>query len=145
MAKLVLLVDDNQDLLDLYIDAIPYMSEGELAVLTADNGATGLELLSANIDRLSCAVIDVRMPELDGYQMVRAIRGDPATAHVPLVILTAMAQEKDRFQGMASGADRYLTKPVAPMELIAAIQEAIVFDDAVRVQRLRTMAEKEMA
>src|SRR5712691_10356197 len=110
----VLISDDNRDLLDLITQSLTLL--GDYTVVTADNGADGLSLVMEL--RPDCAVIDVKMPGLDGYQLVRALRGDPETAGTPLVILTALVQESNRFAGMAAGVDCYLTKPVKPQDLV---------------------------
>ncbi len=83
------------------------------------------------------------MPELDGLQLVRTLRGDPATVDIPLIILTAMPQEKGRFASMASGADFFLTKPVTITNLVSAIQHAIATSQADRVKRLQQLARDE--
>jgi DNA-binding response OmpR family regulator len=87
--------------------------------------------------RPDCAVIDVKMPGLDGYQLVRALRGDPETAEMPLIILTALTQEHYRFAGLLAGADRYLTKPVTPSALVQAIDEVVHLSEAERAHRFR--------
>lgn len=133
----VLIIDDNLQLLDLVAKSLSLV--GNYAVITADNGATGLEKFVEH--RPDCVVIDVRMPGLDGYQLVRAIRGDPTMATTPLVILTAMAQDRDRYAGLAAGADQYLLKPIEPLTLVAAIQQALLMSDTERQQRLQALAE----
>jgi DNA-binding response OmpR family regulator len=131
----VLIVDDNHDLLTLITESLALL--GDYEVETADNGADGL--VRAVELRPDCVVIDVRMPGLDGYQLVRALRGDPDTASLPLVILTALTQEYHRFAGLLAGADHYLTKPVKPPELVAAIEETIRLSQAERRQRLQRL------
>jgi DNA-binding response OmpR family regulator len=124
----VLIVDDDPDLLDMLARSLRIA--GPFTIITATNGIAGLEqALSAAPD---CLVIDIVMPGLDGYQLVRALRGDAATARLPLILLTALAQDKSRFVGLASGADQYLTKPVMPQQLAAAIKRAVILNDAER-------------
>jgi CheY-like chemotaxis protein len=72
---------------------------------------------------------------------VRILRGDPATANIPLIILTALVQDDERFAGMATGVDVYLTKPVPPKDLLAAIERAVAFTNAQRTQRLQSLVE----
>src|SRR5260370_19347179 len=117
----VLIVDDNHNVLSIIPDAVREL--GDFQVVTAADGAEGLAAFYA--EHPDCVVIDVKMPGLDGYQLVRAIRGDPETAGTPLVILTALVQDSNRFTGMAAGVDCYLTKPVKPQDLVAAIQQPI--------------------
>lgn len=131
----VLIVDDNHDLLLLITESLTLI--GGYTVVTADNGDDGLaRAVELHPD---CVVIDVRMPGLDGYQLVRALRGDPKTAALPLVILTALTQEHYRFAGLLAGADQYLTKPIKPPELVAAIQESIRLTEAERNARMWEM------
>ncbi len=133
----VLLVDDNPNLLQLMLHSFHLL--GNYEVITAENGIEGLERVQeAHPD---CIVIDVKMPGLNGHQLVRALRGDPSTTHIPLIMLTAMAQEKDRYEGLASGADRYLVKPVKPSALVTVIQEAIRISEEERAREYQSLAE----
>jgi two-component system alkaline phosphatase synthesis response regulator PhoP len=117
----VLVVDDNVDLRGLVAESLRKL--GQFTVVTAEDGAQGLErYFDVHPD---CVVIDVKMPGLDGYQLVRALRGDPASQATPLVILSAMVQDKDRLAGFLSGADEYLVKPVSPLELVRTIERAL--------------------
>ena len=137
-AGTVLVVDDNPRLLAFIADALQEL--GDFRVVTAANGARGLELFYDV--QPDCMVIDVKMPGLDGYQLVRALRGDPTSAATALIILTAMTQEKDRLAGMLSGADQYLLKPVDPLDLVAAISRAVAMSADERRHRIRTLAEE---
>jgi CheY-like chemotaxis protein len=134
----VLIVDDNRELLDLITESLTLL--GDYTVLTADNGADGLA--RAVETRPDCMVIDIKMPGLDGYQLVRALRGDPATAALPLVILTALTQDHYRFAGLLAGADQYLTKPITPPDLVAAIQGAIRLSEAERARRMDALLDE---
>lgn len=131
----VLVVDDSDDLRALVAEALRKL--GGFTVVTAEDGATGLEqYFELHPD---CVVIDVKMPGLDGYQLVRALRGDPASVTTPLVILSAMVQERDRFAGLIAGADEYLVKPVSPLELVQTIRRVIHRTQADRKERLRAL------
>lgn len=131
----MLVVDDDRRLLQLLSDGLELL--GHFNVVRAENGIEGLEQFFAV--RPDCVVIDVVMPELNGYQLVRVLRGDPASAATPLVLLTALAQEKNRFTGLAFGADRYLVKPVTPRELVNTVHQAIMTSEAERIKRLHTL------
>jgi DNA-binding response OmpR family regulator len=136
---IVLIVEDNADLLDFLLTVLPRM--GPFRVVGVADGIAGLEQFYEV--RPQCVVIDIKMPGLNGYQLVRALRGDPETAPTPLIIMTALAQEQEQFAGLASGADRYLIKPVTPQDLVATIREAIATSEAERLQRWQALAEEE--
>lgn len=135
----VLIVEDNADLLDLLLVALPRL--GPFNVHGVADGVSGLEQFYEL--RPQCVVIDVKMPGLDGYQLVRVLRGDPETASTPLIILTALAQQKDQFAGLAAGADLYLIKPVTPQVLVAAIRQVIALSETDRLRRLEALLEAE--
>ncbi len=136
----VLIVEDNADLRDLLLLALPRL--GPFQVFGVADGVSGLERCLEL--RPHCMVIDVMMPELNGYQLVRALRGDPETAHIPLIILTALAQQKDQFAGLAAGADQYLIKPVTPQKLVVAIQHALTISEEERFQGWQRLLEEEL-
>ncbi|HEU5380189.1 MAG TPA: response regulator [Ktedonobacteraceae bacterium] len=135
----VLLVDDNQDLLQAMSFALEEI--GGFRVVCANDGVEGLELFfEINPD---CVVIDVKMPGLSGYQLVRAFRGDSSSLETPLIMLTALAQDKDQFAGLAVGADVYLVKPVKPQILAATIHQAIKESPHERTRRYQELVENE--
>ena len=68
-------------------------------------------------------LLDVMMPGLSGFDVCRALKGDPTTAEATVVLLTAKAQESDRAEGIAAGADHYFTKPFSPIALLRKIDE----------------------
>jgi CheY-like chemotaxis protein len=138
MSYTILLVDDNEDLLDVLTRSLTKL--GGYNTICAADGLAGLE--QALTLKPDCIIIDVMMPKLNGYQLIRALRGDPDTATIPLVILTALTQDKDRFAGLAAGADSYLVKPVSTPDLVSAIQHAITTSEADRAQALRKLAEE---
>jgi CheY-like chemotaxis protein len=134
----VLIVDDDPNLIELLTDGLELL--GHFEVISAEDGIQGLERYFEV--RPDCMVIDVMMPGLDGYQLVKALRGDPDSADTPLVMLTAMAQDKNRFAGLASGADQYLIKPVTPRQLVEAVHQAIAIGEAERQERLLALVQE---
>src|SRR5262245_33832180 len=85
----VLVVDDDEDLIDLMQRSLTRM--GHFTVHIATDGSTGLAQYYAH--RPDCMIIDIRMPGLDGYQLVKALRGDPDSASTPLILLTALVTD----------------------------------------------------
>jgi DNA-binding response OmpR family regulator len=114
---LVLVVDDDPDILDL----VRYRLERSgYAVATASDGLEAVRL--AGELRPALAVLDVMMPSLNGFEVTRRLRAEPETSRIPVILLTARAQEEDVQEGFASGADDYLRKPFSPRELSARVQ-----------------------
>ena len=134
--KKVLVIDDNPSIVDLVRYAIQMY--GNYEVVAAFDGEEGLRRFYQ--DEPDCVIIDVKMPRMDGYQLVRCLRGDATSAHVPLIILSAMIREEDKVQGFLSGVDEYLTKPFKPASLGAAVERVIHISDEQRYQRMRELA-----
>jgi DNA-binding response OmpR family regulator len=132
----VLVVDDDHDL-NVSLEAALRLA-GNYDVLTAEDGVTGLERSVAVPP--DCVVVDIRMPGLDGYQFIRALRGDPVTAQTPIVVLSALVQERDAWAGLLSGADAYLFKPVSLDDLLEAVHRAIQLTAEERRQWAKRLA-----
>jgi len=135
-SKKVLVIDDNPTIVELVKYAICF--QGNYEVFAAYDGEEGLRRFYQ--ERPDCVIIDVKMPRMDGYQLVRCLRGDVTSAHVPLIILSAMIREEDQIQGYLSGVDEYLTKPFKPPALRAALERVMQITVEQRYQRMRELA-----
>ncbi len=114
MTKHILVVDDAALVRRYYRDVL----EGAgFAVDEAINGVEGLEATQRRAFDLVC--VDVNMPVMDGYAMLRALRDEAGTRHVPALMISTEAQEHDATRAYAAGANLYLPKPVGPAELVA--------------------------
>lgn len=115
----VLLADDNADMRD-YVRGL---LEPFYHVTTVRDGAVALA--QARAHRPDLILSDVMMPELDGFALIAALRSDPATASIPIILLSARAGEEATVEGLQSGADDYLVKPFSSRELLARVYGAL--------------------
>ncbi len=113
---LVLVVDDEAPIVRLLRATL---EAGGFAVITADRGAEALKLVNAEHPDL--IVLDVMMPEMNGFETLRRIRSESQVPKAPVIMLTARTGDLDKLQGFQSGADDYVTKPFNPDELLARI------------------------
>lgn len=90
-------------------------------VITAEDGAAGVETAKRELPDL--ILMDVVMPNLNGFQATRTLAKDPKTSHIPIILVTTKDQETDRVWGMRQGAKTYVTKPVNESELTKAIND----------------------
>ncbi|HWH34322.1 MAG TPA: response regulator [Acidimicrobiales bacterium] len=116
----VLVVDDDPVILRLL--EVNFEMEG-YAVQTAADGASGLR--AAQESRPDVIVSDVMMPQMNGLELVAALDADDATGAIPVILLSARAQELDVRDGLAAGADDYVTKPFDPLELIDRVKQLL--------------------
>ncbi len=113
----ILIIEDHPDMRENIATILEHTGH---AVLTACNGREGLEVA---IDEMPDLIIcDVMMPEMDGHQVLQAVRAEPAIAGTPFIFVTAKGEKRDLRTGMNLGADDYLTKPVSAEELLAAVK-----------------------
>ncbi|MCE9647066.1 MAG: response regulator [Chloroflexi bacterium] len=117
MAEKILIVDDDVDTLRLV--GLMLQRQG-YEILAASNGSQGLA--KALEERPSLILLDVMMPDMDGYEVTRRLRKNPATAAIPILMFTAKTQLDDKVTGFEVGADDYLTKPTHPTELQAHVK-----------------------
>jgi DNA-binding response OmpR family regulator len=116
----VLVADDEHNIrhiLDFSLHA-----EG-FTVLSAHNGEDAFKLAIG--DRPDLVILDVMMPGRGGVETCRALKNDPRTRNIPIILLTARAAREDREAGMAAGADRYITKPFSPQKVVETVLELL--------------------
>jgi DNA-binding response OmpR family regulator len=118
--RLILIADDDDDILVL-VRTVLERSGHE--VMVARDGAQALEL--AGRRRPDLAVLDISMPELDGLEVLRRLRADAVTSELPVVLLSARAQEVDVALGYETGASAYMRKPFSPRELTARVADLL--------------------
>ncbi len=125
----ILLIDDDPKAVKL----MGYILHKEGYEITpALSGKEALGLLDK--EKFDLVILDIMMPEMDGYEVCRRIRANPATAKTPVIMLTAKAMPEDRIAGYEAGADHYITKPVLPAELVATVK-ALLARTTVEVTR----------
>ena len=92
-------------------------------VVTASNGIEALEICDNG--KVDVVLLDVMMPEMDGFEVCRRLKSDPATSHIPIVMVTALDQVADRVRGLEAGADDFLTKPVNDLQLMTRVKSLV--------------------
>jgi DNA-binding response OmpR family regulator len=118
--RLILIADDDEDILELV--RLRLTRSGYETVL-ARNGAEALE--AARERQPDVALLDVSMPAVNGYEVSAALKSDPRTKHIPVILLTARAQTADVTKGFEAGADDYITKPFSPQALQIRVAAAL--------------------
>jgi len=113
-----LIVDDSPSQIAILRKVVEGMGH---SVVTAEDGAKGVEAAKRELPDL--ILMDVVMPNLNGFQATRSISREKATSHIPVILVTTKDQETDKVWGMRQGAKGYLTKPISDKDLLAAIQQ----------------------
>lgn len=120
MAEKILIIDDDIDTLKL----VGLMLERQgYRIAVASNGTLGIS--RAAVEKPDLILLDVMMPDLDGYEVTRRLRADPALAHIPIIMFTAKSMVDDKVAGFEAGVDDYLTKPTHPAELTAHVKAVL--------------------
>lgn len=120
MPESILIVDDEQDVLDLLAY---HLQRAGFKVLTARDGSVALQKARDHMPVL--VVLDLMLPEVEGTEVCKRLRADPKTAHIPILMLTAKAEEVDRVLGLELGADDYVTKPFSPREVVLRVKSIL--------------------
>ena len=130
--KTVLVVDDDADIRTLItwkLSLAGYETmgagDGEAAVLAATGGSP-----SAPGVRPDLVLLDWTMPKMNGIEVCEALRAEPSTAHIPIILLTAKAQEAELVRGLAAGADDYIVKPFSPNDLLTRVSSLLARAEA---------------
>jgi DNA-binding response OmpR family regulator len=116
----VLVVDDDPVILKLL--EVNFEMEG-FAVLIARDGAEGIDV--ARNERPDIIVSDIMMPKASGLELVTALKSDPGTSDIPIILLSAKAQNADVRSGLDAGADDYVTKPFEPLDLVDRVNRLL--------------------
>src|SRR5215510_2535926 len=139
MSARILVVDDvvaNVKLMEARLTA-EYFD-----VLTAMSGSEALAIC----DRAQCDIVllDVMMPEMDGFEVCRRLKANPKTHNIPVIMVTALDQPSDRVRGLEAGADDFLTKPVSDIALIARVRSLVRLKMAADELRMRAVTSREI-
>jgi pilus assembly protein CpaE len=133
MAEKVLIIDDDIDTLKL----VGLMLERQgYEIVVASNGTIGLN--KAAEEKPELILLDVMMPDLDGYEVTKRLRSNPGLAHIPIIMFTAKTMVDDKVAGFEAGVDDYLTKPTHPAELTAHVKAVLT-----RTAQARTTPEEQ--
>lgn len=117
MPSRILVVEDDHDIADL---VVRYLDKAGYVTTRASSGREALDAVRAKTPDL--VVLDVMLPQMDGLEVCRLLRAGAATAAIPIIMLTARAEESERIVGLEIGADDYLAKPFSPNELVARVR-----------------------
>lgn len=116
----ILVVDDDREIVRL---VRAYLEQGGYQVIVAYDGEAALHILRH--DRPNLLVLDLMLPDRDGWDITRQVRSDPNLAHIPIIMLTARVEDTDKIIGLELGADDYVTKPFNPREVVARVRSVL--------------------
>ena len=132
VATPIIIIDDDPKLCEFYKD---YLEPLGYDVATAHTGPDGLEkVLQGNF---SAVILDVMLPGMDGFETCHRLKSNPATAHIPVVMVTALTDATDRVRGLEAGADDFLSKPVNDVALMARVRSLVRLKMTVDEWRIR--------
>jgi twitching motility two-component system response regulator PilH len=116
----IMIVDDSAMIREMVCE---HLKQQGLTVVEAFDGADAIEKVKVSLPDL--VVTDVVMPNKNGYELCRWLKGDPKASKIPVIMCTTKSEEFDRYWGMKQGADAYITKPYNPDELLTAIKQLL--------------------
>ena len=117
VGKKVLIIEDERDVLDLLV---LHLRKAGFTISTTTDGAAGLQ--KARSEKPAFIILDLMLPKMPGLEICKILKSDPATHQIPIMMLTAKAEEIDRIVGLEFGADDYVTKPFSPREVVLRIR-----------------------
>ena len=120
MKKRILVVDDSASILELETTMLKLLG---YEPVTAATGMEALKILALQPPNL--ALLDVMLPDMDGFKICQHIKSNPATAHIPVVMLTAKKTSEDVERGLQAGADEYVMKPFKSLEIAALLKKLL--------------------
>jgi len=120
MAQQILVVDDDKKIVRLIRS---YLEQANYQVLTAYDGETALHMIRR--ERPDLVVLDLMLPDRDGWEITRIVRSDASLAALPIIMLTARIEDTDKIIGLEVGADDYITKPFNPREVVARVRAVL--------------------
>src|ERR1700675_153450 len=120
-SKRILIVEDEKDVVDLL--SLNLRKAGGFVLSTAPDGAAGLA--KARAEKPDFIVLDLMLPKMSGLEVCKILKSELGTRHIPILMLTAKAEEIDRIVGLEFGADDYVTKPFSPREVILRIKAVL--------------------
>ncbi len=118
MSKRILVVEDQEDARRIVRDLL---AASDFELIEATNGEEGLAL--ADSERPDLILMDIQLPGIDGYEVTRRIKANPALKHIPIIAVTSYALSGDDQKAFAAGCDGYVTKPYSPRLLLGKIRE----------------------
>ena len=130
--KKILIIEDERDVLDLLAFSL---RKAGFTISTANDGADGLQ--RARSEKPAFIILDLMLPKMPGLEVCKVLKSDAATRQIPIMMLTAKAEEIDRIVGLEFGADDYVTKPFSPREIVLRIRAIMRRTDTKEEEHLR--------
>ncbi|MCP4418530.1 MAG: response regulator transcription factor [Chloroflexi bacterium] len=132
MKQKILVVDDDKEVVRLMR---AYLEKAGYEVLLAYDGETAVHILRR--EKPDLMLLDLMLPDKDGYTITRLVRADATLSHIPIIMLTARIEDTDKIVGLEIGADDYVTKPYNPREVVARVRARLRTQGTFQVQMLR--------